>query len=341
VTLAVSAASYHLLEGPIRTGALQRRLARWARWALLPVVAGATAGVVLVSTISAPGTAALATNAPVANQPLRPQSAPTVDAYLPITTSTTDRPNGPIRVLFVGDSLSFTLAAGLEAGGPHYGLDIQDDAVFGCGLVLSSEVMVQGVIESELVGNSDGAAVLLGAHDGSGSLECAAMPTRWDNDVTRYDPDVVVLMDGPWEVRDHKIGGKWIHIGEPGFDRLEVNALETAVRVLGSRGARVVLPTAPYFDEPEQSNGQPWPEDNPARVDVYNRLLRQVAARFPSTAEVIPLGAHISPGGHYASVVDGVDVRDADGIHFTLAGDRFLRSWLLPQLDGIGKGVRK
>jgi hypothetical protein len=323
ITFIVSVASYHLVEKPIRTGELGRRLSRWAgsrRWALLPVLGAATAGVLLTATVSTPGTVALATNT-AAVVPARPEGE--IPAVAP-------RSPGPIRILLVGDSTAVTLAFGLDHEAPR-NLNIQLDGVVGCGLVTQGEVNIQGMNQLEAGGWGFDRRF----------IRCNTWPKRWSNDVARFNPDVAVMLDGPWEVRDRKIDGTWTHIGEPGFDRMEENALETAVRVLGSRGARVVLLTCPYISEPEKPDGMPWPADDPRRMDLYNDLLRKVAAQHPHSAKVIGLGAYLSPGGHFASVIDGVDVRDADGIHLTLEGGMFVQRWLLPQLDSIGLSVRR
>ena len=78
-------------------------------------------------------------------------------------------------------------------------------------------------------------------------------------------PQVVSLLFGPFEVRDHLIHGHWIHIGMPAFDQLELTQLQRAVSVLSAGGAKVVLFTSPYYDQGERLDGSPWPEDDPSR----------------------------------------------------------------------------
>ena len=54
---------------------------------------------------------------------------------------------------------------------------------------------------------------------------------------------------------------------------------------------------------------QPWPEDDPARLAEYNKLLHQVAALHPKTDSVVDLNAAVCPGGKFTTSLDGVAVR--------------------------------
>ena len=71
----------------------------------------------------------------------------------------------------------------------------------------------------------------------------------------------------------------------------------------------MVFLTAPCTDEGEQPDGAPWPEDNPARLAVYNKLVREVAAAHPTTDSVVDLFGAACPGGKFAGTVDGVVIR--------------------------------
>ena len=71
----------------------------------------------------------------------------------------------------------------------------------------------------------------------------------------------------------------------------------------------MVFLTAPCTDEGEQPDGAPWPEDNPARLAVYNKLVREVAAEHPATDSVVDLFGAACPGGQVHSTVHGVTIR--------------------------------
>jgi hypothetical protein len=95
--------------------------------------------------------------------------------------------------------------------------------------------------------------------------------------------------------------------------------------------------TSPLYDSGEQTDGTPWPENDPSRVAADNRLLRQAADRFPGTASVIDLGQMLSPGGNFARAVDGVPVRCVDGVHLTVPGGEWVGSHILPQVVSLGQ----
>jgi hypothetical protein len=97
--------------------------------------------------------------------------------------------------------------------------------------------------------------------------------------------------------------------------------------------------TSPCFDSGEQDNGQPWPEDSAVRLADYNAMVKQVAAEFPATVEVDDFGAQLCPGGVYATSLDGVQIRDGDGVHIvpTAAAGQWLDARVLPEAIRLGR----
>jgi hypothetical protein len=171
-------------------------------------------------------------------------------------------------------------------------------------------------------------------------VPCDTQLARWQADVEVFHPDVVLLADGEFEVRDQLIDKVTTNILSPSFAAAERKALTNAVMALGSTGATVVLLTAPQYHQVEQADGNPWPEDDPVRVIRYNSILRQVAASSSITVVVADLGGRLDPGGHYRQRVDGTDVRFADGIHVTKAGAELIAPWLLREAAALGQSAR-
>lgn len=77
------------------------------------------------------------------------------------------------------------------------------------------------------------------------------------------------------------------------------------------------------------------------RVNDWNRLVRQVAARHAKSVTLIDLNRMLDPNGHYAMTVDRVAMRwPDDGIHISTAGGEWLQPRLLPELGQLGLRVR-
>ncbi len=316
----VAAVSYHLLELPIRRGALRR----WRGWVGAPVAAAVTAAVLVVATAGAVPSEAGVLGATAGPRPKAQD--PGTSAIVPSVPAGT---GGPIRVLLVGDSEASFLGFGLGPLSARYGVYYAGDGVLGCGL-LQGETTLHGTIDWGTVGT----------RAGNVEVPCDTQYVRWTADLEAFHPDVVLLADGEYEVRNRFIDGHWTHIGRPGFDARESAAMAQAIRVLRQTGATVVLLTAPYYQQPSQPDGQPWPEDDPARVNTYNRLLRQAAAAAGPGVVVENLNAHLDPAGHYTQYLDGVDARYADGIHVSAAGAKVVAPWVLTVAHQLGVAHR-
>jgi hypothetical protein len=154
--------------------------------------------------------------------------------------------------------------------------------------------------------------------------------------VAELDPDIVAVAVGRWETHDRHVRGSWSHLGKRAFDERLRGELEHAVEVLHARGASVAFFTAPYYQGVERLDGGNWSEDDPDRVDRFNQVLRQVAARHRDVVKVIDVGSVLSPDGRYTRRIDGVAMRTGDGVHVTSDGARRLAVRVLPQLAAIG-----
>ena len=131
------------------------------------------------------------------------------------------------------------------------------------------------------------------------------------------------------DVVDHRLDGRWQHVGEASFDCVLRARLVRAAATLASTGRPVVFLTTPYYDSGEQPSGAPWPEDDPARVRAYNAILRGVAATFPGVVHVADLNAWVSPNDAYARTIGSTVVRWVDGVHFTYGGDAYVQTRIL------------
>jgi hypothetical protein len=162
---------------------------------------------------------------------------------------------------------------------------------------------------------------------------CTQWAARWKRYVGTDDPDVAVILLDRWELMDRRLNGRYQHVGDPEYDAYLSGLLDQAMRIAGSRGARVVVLTAPYTHRAERPDGSLYPEDGATRVDAWNALLRAAAARNHAT--VLDLNKEACPNGRFTWTVHGVRIR-SDGLHFTPAGVReIVAPWLLRQLAAV------
>jgi hypothetical protein len=159
--------------------------------------------------------------------------------------------------------------------------------------------------------------------------DCDHWPAQWQAAIDFAKPHIAVVMVGRWELMDRVHAGRWTHVGDPVFDAYLASELDLAITVARSRGARVVVATTPYYRRGDAPGGGTWPEDQPARVDLVNDLLRAAAAR--NRATVVEYGAMLSPEGRLAMEIDGVRVR-TDGVHIASSAGPWMAPQLLPAI---------
>ncbi len=305
ITLVVATGSFYVVEEPIR----RRRTRTFTEWRAWLLTAGSFVGVVVVTV------AATLPSAAEAASPVRVQGV----AYV----------GPPVKVLVFGDSVAWRLGFAMLASQPQnsYDVSIDNGAIIGCGLVRSSQYLLYGLAHPEV------------PQCNPASPAADQWPAQWRGDLEQFDPNVVVVLAGRWEVSDRLIDGHWLHIGEPAFDATVRQSLEQAVQVGTSTGALMVLMTSPCFAPVEQDNGQVWPEDTPARLNAYNAIVRQVAAEHPATVQLDDFGAQLCPGGAYQESFNGVQIRDGDGMHIapTAAAGDWLDARVLPDVIRVGR----
>ena len=323
VTFAVSVVSFHLIERPIRMGTF---VSRWRAWLVVPAGVGAVVVAVVAATT---GTTAVASTA-------FPPSIGTTGAGS--TTTTTSSPGSPptatpVRVLLFGDSVALTLGIGLSdpADQAKYGYVLLDHGILGCGVVNGPEV--------ELMGARDTTPSACNGSPYTPGEPLSEQPwqNQWLDTINFVKPNVVVLLAGRWEVVDREYEGTWTNILSPAYAAYVKQQLERASQLVTGTGSHMVFLTAPCTDEGEQPDGAPWPEDNPARLAAYNKLVREVAAEHPLTDSVVDLNAAACPRGKFTSTVDGVVIRNTDGVHFTNAGGELLAPKLMPPIVAAGR----
>ncbi|HTT87495.1 MAG TPA: SGNH/GDSL hydrolase family protein, partial [Acidimicrobiales bacterium] len=305
-TLAVSVVSFHCLESPIRKGTFLRGLKGVVASPL--VVAAVVAALCAGTTVPA-----FAVKAP----PIPPATtlSPATATAAPVDARPT------VRALWVGDSTALTLGIALSAEQGAYGVQSADGALVGCGVTDGAEFRLKGVD-----------APMPPACSGAPSDDSWAQ--RWRTDIALYQPNVVIILVGRWEVADRTSNGSWTNIEDPAYAAYVKQQLQYATEVAGSGGAHVVLMTAPCYDSGEQPNGDPWPEDSAERLSIYNRIVRQVATSAPHTS-LLDLDALVCPGGSFEQSIDGVQIRQPDGVHLALGSGVYLAPRIWPLVASV------
>ena len=315
VTVAVSTLSYYGLELPVRTGSVPA-LTRLRLGAPAAVVGAAA--LVAVTTLPAP-----ASGAPL------PSSSLVTAAGGPAVSGAFA--HAPVRVLLVGDSVALTLGAGLGDAAHQAGISLEDEGILGCGVAMGT------VMWADIDGQEQQAPVVPPCQ--SDPSTGVPWPAAWRSWLAEVRPNVVVLLAGRWEVVDRLYDGRRTNILHPAFAAYVKDMLEEAVDVGTSTGARMVLMTAPCYSLGDQFDGSPFPEDDPGRVEAYNRLVEEVAAEHPGTVAVQDLYAMVCPGGRFTPNLHGTPLRTPDGIHFDTApgtGAALLAPRILPEWEELG-----
>jgi peptidoglycan/LPS O-acetylase OafA/YrhL len=299
VTVVVATASFYLVERPIRHGLVLRGRSA--------VVATAVSVATTVAMIFATSLAAAIPAAAGAAPPQPPF-------------------HDPVRALLLGDSTMLTLGVAIAPWAHLYDVDEMDKGILGCGVTFSNAQIEHGVPIPT-------------------AAECSLNPgpphetiyAIWADEVATFHPQVVAILAGRWEVHNLKVGFSTVNITQPAFQAQVEAGLTRAVHLSQAGGANVVLVTQACAVSGERPNGQPWPEDSPRRLAIYNGIVRTVARATHSS--VLDLNAMVCPGGRFEQSIDGVTVRQSDGVHFTISSGGFFAPRIFSVLIAAGRAA--
>ncbi len=320
ITVGIATASFLLLERPVRRSRLLQR----PRPTFLAAVA-AVAGVSLLlataptTSTSTPSADRSGVSEPVGGlERLFAHRSHTVASSSPPKTGGTGaqpplhrwRPGTRLVVDVFGDSLPWSLVRALPR---RRGVDVRDRTILGCGITLAAPYQYFGHTYPQVY------------------RVCRHWQRHWRQALEVDHPHLALIMVGRWETMTRKLRGRWRAMGDPVYDAYLRQRLNAAITVAGRTGARVLLATLPYNRHGERPDGGLFPEDQPARVTAWNRLLRDVATDHPGVA-VLDLGHRISPQGRYTETAGGYAMR-TDGLHLAPDGVRnWIAPWLYPRL---------
>jgi hypothetical protein len=321
VTVAVAVLSYLFLEMPVRRGALPGRigaialvsgLAVTALIAFVALPAGTLPGGAELAAALAPSSTAPPTDASsAAPSPsgLPPGSAvSTTDAAIDPIAAARQTLGRPPRVLVVGDSVGFTVAAGLIPYQDQLGIQVRSKAVIACGVARGSGRvrLPDGSIATE-------------------SKACHDWPTTWRAELEQFQPDVVLLVVGWPGSTERDFDGEWRSPCQPAFDMWYEGEVREALAVLTSTGVPVAMTNAAYWRSPRA------PKGSDEKVDCVNRIYDKVVAST-SGVSLIDLMGYVCPEPPTClDERDGVAPLRDDGLHFNGPAGTLVGVWLVRQ----------
>jgi peptidoglycan/LPS O-acetylase OafA/YrhL len=294
--VALAAVTHFFVAEPIRRGARLRspQLARIATAGMIVVVGAG----VFAATVSA---------RPMLDKDFGevadPGPAPVVSTAPSATTPGTVSPPPPVKVLVVGDSQGTTLAQGFDAEPGQTGLTAQpglavwNRALLGCAIGTYHEFFIEG---REAPNSCGGRGV---------------WQQKWAEDVAAFNPDVVVVQAGAWDVYDVVApDGRILQPGDPTWNASYTAALTDLFDTLGAQGAAIVAINPPCYGGVLVTDGGNVP---PERLDAPR--VRAVHAVWAGVAaargfSLFDLDQTLCPGG------TSDDSIRADGAHYSNDG---------------------
>jgi len=322
-TFLVAALSLKFLEMPIRRGSLRGLPAAGVLVGSILLIASLLIAATAEGSVTSQSASSRQLERLIAAANSHDSAAYTNDGMQALVPTMGPAGTGPERLLVLGDSEAAFLSAGLDGVASHAGLAYAQDGVMGCGF-LNSPSRLSGTLHSGNAGLRGSAPDI---------VPCTTQLTRWVADVDAFHPDVILVVNGSMEVRDHAQNGRWVNILNPEFSRLERQEIQASVTALKPSGATIVLTTAPYYHQPEQLDGSPWPEDDPARVRTYNRIVEEIAAANAPQVKVLDINKILDPTGVFAPTFQGAPYFMDDGIHLNSTGATLLSKQIIPQLS--------
>jgi len=120
-----------------------------------------------------------------------------------------------------------------------------------------------------------------------------------------------------WEINDRIVKGERIRFGGRAWDDMMLREIDQAARRLTAGGAHLVITTMP----PRAPNELMTASDAAAEASRFvrlNELYTQYGRAHPDTVSVVDFADVVCPGGAPCPrVVDGINPRPLDGLHFT------------------------
>jgi peptidoglycan/LPS O-acetylase OafA/YrhL len=277
------------------------------------------------------GAIAQATSGSICRSPTPSQVAHLRSTYTPSSSAVSSKSELK-SVVVVGDSTACSLLIGLQAVGPSYGMQFENGAVIGCGIV-------SGVIAPDYLYGHNVVAYTTLCQGQANHAESLA--------IERYHPSLILW--GSTDERSSIVvntahGTKVLATGSPQWKSVMFQRIDTRVKKFLATGARVILLLEPPAVHPAVHTSDAADEDY-ARM---NALLKKVAAQHPNHVAVINLQPRVCPTGPPCQAVvpafnpNPTSVTQTvrpDGTHYLPNGSLWVAQWLVPRIAATAKGL--
>jgi peptidoglycan/LPS O-acetylase OafA/YrhL len=316
LTFAAAAVSHHFVELPVvhrRFPIVRRPLQPWPAAFASVVAVVAILGGLLAVNANQPEVVRQVLVAPAGESLPRPNGGTTVIGG-----------SGELRVMLIGDSVSWQIGEALQAWAQRNPgrLVVFNHAHLGCIVARYGEKRVPegdvGPVGDVCSAWND--PVPVERLDGSPRV------ISWPTAVQAFRPDVVIGHITPWDVTDRRVpqlGDHWTHIGQPDFDEYARAEYRLATEVLTATGSRMVWLLGAHL------NRAPTPQNDPARVDRLNDLVAEAVADLPR-AGFADFPAFIGAVGSARERA----IRH-DGVHLSKQGLDEVDDWVVREILGL------
>ena len=222
-----------------------------------------------------------------------------------------------VRILVLGDSVAWSLGHGLEAWGESTGrASVWNLGTLRCGIARSRGLPPAVAVEAT-------------------DERCDTWSGWWGGALRDFDPDLIVLLTGIWDLTDRvQRDGTIVTPGDPAYDRWLVSEYSEAVELLSVQGAGVLWLTTPCARPPSfigalAHNSGAAPE----RIRHLNEeVVPTVLAARSGVMEVYDLYADLCPTGEFQRGLGGFENLRPDGLHFSGEGSAWFAARLGPRV---------
>lgn len=237
------------------------------------------------------------------------------------SSTTTAVPKPPVpkpgRVLVVGDSVGFSVAAAVLQQSPNgtaLGItELKSKAIIACTLArwATKARSVDGTVSDIPV--------------------CTTWPQLWLPELASKPDTSLLIIGNPGAQELLTPDGQWTRPCDPGYSDRYREDLREGMTMLKASSGRVAVTTAGYW-RPPPARAIPGVDYKSFDVhtDCLNRLIREVAGELE--VPVLDMASWICPTPDTCRITDGAVTLRPDGIHYDGPGGPIAMQWLLSQL---------